>query len=292
MTNAMKQDKTHRMVTTMAGTQPRQEIMTITPALATRWLALNTKSNRNLSNTTVEAYASEMRAGRWQLTHQAIAFNQAGELIDGQHRLQAVVLSDTTIQAYVATGLSLEYNAPIDVGYARRPGQILHKSSRWVSIVRGLTLLESGNLSRSFKSTVGGIEEVGARHAAAIDAVLSAPHTHVLMGVLSACAWAWPLSQNKVLSFQTQLSTGELLERGDPAFALRNWMQAGRRTTYETLVAGCNALRYLLRNEKLQRIATAHGDTRDSLSGYAYLCGRRRTAKLPGTPTAEQVPSR
>ena len=49
--------------------------------------------------------ARDMKAGHWRLTHQGIAFDPAGVLIDGQHRLWAIVESDTTLLAWSAAAL-------------------------------------------------------------------------------------------------------------------------------------------------------------------------------------------
>lgn len=76
----------------------------ITPALALRWLTNNIR-NRPVSHDVVLAYARDMKNGEWQSTHQGIAFNDKDELIDGQHRLHAVVLSGCTIRMMVTFGL-------------------------------------------------------------------------------------------------------------------------------------------------------------------------------------------
>jgi hypothetical protein len=45
--------------------------------------------NRPLSMTMVQRYSRDMTAKRWPLFHQGVAFDHAGNLIDGQHRLAA-----------------------------------------------------------------------------------------------------------------------------------------------------------------------------------------------------------
>lgn len=62
--------------------------------------------NRPMQNKRVNQYAADMLAGRWILTHQGIAFDCEGNLIDGQHRLQAVVRSGKAVYMVVA------YNVP------------------------------------------------------------------------------------------------------------------------------------------------------------------------------------
>ena len=285
---------THRMITTLAGTEARIEIKTVTPEMAKKWLALNCKTNRKISIRTVEAYAREIKAGRWQLTHQAIAFNQTGELIDGQHRLSAVVLAKKAIKAYISTGLPLEYNAPIDQGYGRRVDQIMGKSPRYVSVIRGMFYLENANLGQSFKTQVGLIEELAHRHGTAVDQVMAkgvgADGIRVPAGFLSAAAYALPISPEKVLSFVQQVHTGELLVKHDPAHTIRRWfLQADRHSTKEILIASCNSLAFLLKGKPMIHVTAGRGDEREGVAGYLYLCQKRRVLKLPATPTADQA---
>jgi hypothetical protein len=78
--------------------------MDVTPAIATKWLKNNFR-NRPVSEDVVNAYARDMINGVWVPTHQGIAFNNKDELIDGQHRLLAVVKSGRTIRMMVTFGL-------------------------------------------------------------------------------------------------------------------------------------------------------------------------------------------
>src|SRR5438046_2404287 len=56
---------------------------------AEQWLAANT-ANRPLSRSTVRGFADAMRSGEWLVTHQGVAFDTDGVLVDGQHRLAAI----------------------------------------------------------------------------------------------------------------------------------------------------------------------------------------------------------
>lgn len=91
-----------KLVTELAGVKTRW--MDVTPAMAELWL-LNNFGNRKVSEDTVRTYAREMRNGKWLPTHQGIAFNDRDELIDGQHRLKAVALSECTVRMMVTFGM-------------------------------------------------------------------------------------------------------------------------------------------------------------------------------------------
>lgn len=101
------------------------EIISISPQLAAEWLAENTANNRKLSNTTVARYAADMVKGQWKITGEAIKFDTSGRLIDGQHRLSAVVMSRTTVSMAVIRGLDTEVISVIDTGRVRNGGDAL-----------------------------------------------------------------------------------------------------------------------------------------------------------------------
>ncbi len=76
----------------------------ITPAMATNWLK-NNFGNRPMKEDVVKAYARDMINKVWFATHQGIAFNDLDALIDGQHRLAAIVMSGVTVRMMVTFGL-------------------------------------------------------------------------------------------------------------------------------------------------------------------------------------------
>src|SRR5262245_41386859 len=82
----------------------RCQFMTVTPELAHAWLTSNVK-NRKLRDEVVKSYARDMVNGNWVITHQGVAFNDKHELIDGQHRLNAIVESGVPVMMLVTFGL-------------------------------------------------------------------------------------------------------------------------------------------------------------------------------------------
>lgn len=73
----------------------------ITPKMAQEMLEYNT-CNRPLSKNTVAKYAGMMKLNEWYLSHQALAFTEDENgrliLVDGQHRLAAVIQSGKSIK--------------------------------------------------------------------------------------------------------------------------------------------------------------------------------------------------
>lgn len=126
---------------------PQYSTVEVTPKKAEEWLQLNTQ-NRRVRARTVDFYAEQMRAGKWGLTGQPIIFSKKGELIDGQHRLHAVVQSGCTVKFTVAKNVENENFTKIDTGINRSAGDILHIagynfSSRMAAAVRVILVLET-----------------------------------------------------------------------------------------------------------------------------------------------------
>lgn len=79
-------------------------IETITPAKAKEYLSHN-MVNRLLNKARVDAYARTMKSGNWQLNGEAIRFNKNGELIDGQHRLNAIIKAGIPVSIVIMTDI-------------------------------------------------------------------------------------------------------------------------------------------------------------------------------------------
>ena len=94
------------------------QICTISPSLAKQMLETN-KNNRKVSKGRVKMYAEDMRNGKWKLNGQAISFYADKTLADGQHRLLAIIESNTPIRSLVITGLERDVMPTIDSGKER-----------------------------------------------------------------------------------------------------------------------------------------------------------------------------
>lgn len=99
-------------------------VRSITPALAQRWL--NTQHvNRSPRQTYVDQLAGAMERGEWELNGEAIVLDATGNLLDGQHRLLAVVQSGKTIRSVVVEGVDAKAFATIDSGRSRTLKDVL-----------------------------------------------------------------------------------------------------------------------------------------------------------------------
>lgn len=110
----------------MTDPSPTVHFVDVSPAMARQWLPKNVR-NRKLRPIAISRYRSDMIAGRWLFTGDAIRFDVAGNLLDGQHRLLALegCPENTRIRFLVITKLPTESQNVMDQGIRRTPGDQL-----------------------------------------------------------------------------------------------------------------------------------------------------------------------
>lgn len=91
----------------------------VTPEMANYWLQYCNTHNRRLNNNLVPAMVVDMLAGNWKLTFDPIWILN-GVLINGQHRLKAIVASGTSQYMIVYTGTDFDPSV-LDSGKVRSP---------------------------------------------------------------------------------------------------------------------------------------------------------------------------
>jgi hypothetical protein len=94
----------------------------VTPEMARAWLA-GAAPNRAISRATVDAYAFEMSQGKWRHTPVGIQFNPSGQLIDGRHRLSAIVASGVSVWMTVIRDVPADVSLVLDTGRIRKPSE-------------------------------------------------------------------------------------------------------------------------------------------------------------------------
>lgn len=91
----------------------------VTPQMAEEILLRNTV-NRPLRSGVVEKYARDMRNGEWERNGEAVKIAEDGTLLDGQHRLWAVIESGVKhVELLVLSGLPMSAIRTIDTGTPR-----------------------------------------------------------------------------------------------------------------------------------------------------------------------------
>lgn len=92
----------------------------VTPSVATEWLTRNTL-NRKLRPGVVARYAEDLRQGAWDSDIvDPIVFSEDDDLMNGQHRLAAILQSGVSITMWVQRGVATATQFVMDTGLPRR----------------------------------------------------------------------------------------------------------------------------------------------------------------------------
>lgn len=97
----------------------------VTPQQALQMLQHN-YGNRPLRKSFVDQYVDDILRGKWKLSHQGIAISKEGRLLDGQHRLTAIVESGISIQMVIARNVDEASFFVMDRGKTRSLRDILN----------------------------------------------------------------------------------------------------------------------------------------------------------------------
>jgi len=121
-------------------------IVSVTPSLAQQWLGNKADYQRKVSTATVKKYTKAMSIGAWQVTpSQTIAISSDGRVVDGQHRLYAVIAYGQPVMMAVCFNVDPGLFNVIDQGRARTLTQVaqmagLKYSSSWhIAAINSLT---------------------------------------------------------------------------------------------------------------------------------------------------------
>lgn len=267
--------------------------MQVTPEMAAIWLGANNTHNRSLRRSSVDAYARDILNGDWLLNHQGIAFDDQNTLIDGQHRLAAIVQTRATLMMLVSTGWpSKKVGAratvmdTVDRGLARTIADqlglqhsmtdarravgmatVLCKTCRGVSgtmrMTTPLALAIITEFAPGIKFSMARYVNVqGLRH----------------FSTLGAIAFAYMAHPKEITLFANSLYTGANLAPNSSALVLRNWLmnknnQSGGSDQFWLIRTVLQHCRLFLEEKEAQHINQG-GD------GLAYFTGKNE--KLVG----------
>ena len=101
----------------------KTEVRWVTPDVAKEMLKRNV-SNRKPSEKHIKFLSDEMTKGNWKFDGQPLRFSESGGLLDGQHRLFAIINSKTTQQFLIVAGIEVEAFKVMDTGRTRNGGDV------------------------------------------------------------------------------------------------------------------------------------------------------------------------
>ena len=255
----------------------------VTPEYAKELLLRNSK-NRSLSKSRVEAYSRAMRNGEWKLNGETIKVGKDGVLLDGQHRLQAVVEFGNPVNLLVALDLEPDIFDTVDQGRSRTRADVLNVAGcKYYIVAAAVTSLIVG-----FEKT-GRVQGFSAADAGTATEVLNRYNSDAeiqeIVKKIDSMTWCRAFLNLTITGFCmsefrkfdrdladkffNQLETGEGLNKYDPALALRSALMLNKASSKKytkamKIAMVFNVFRRFVKGESVKKIVvTFHQDERD-----------------------------
>ncbi len=250
------------------------ELIIVDPIKATQMLEKNTQ-NRNIDQKRVAQYAQDMKAGRWALNGSTIVIAEDGTLLDGQHRLRAVIEANVSIELLVVYNASKESIVTLDTGKTRTASNIMQIErsghSATAAMLTKLLLLHdfvdsnlspetcrmsvSNNALRSFYAERKEMIE----QAASVAEHGRHPFVKSHMGLAFCIIGSKTAHRDKLADFFETLKTGSLIGTRHPIMTLRNRLLENRMgvrvlSVQETLAAYIRVWNAFVRGKDLTTI--------------------------------------
>lgn len=263
----------------------KTKIIDVSPAMAERWLLKNI-INRPLYETTIAKYALDMKRGHWALNHQGICFDEDGNLIDGQQRLSAIVLSGKTIKIFVTHGMPITFQTKDNESEESYRTQLTIDGGKSRGIGDQLTLnfgIKNANLKAAIIRVIIEIciktshvalsaliiKQVYDLYQSEIESI-STGRKHVPRlinaAALGAMAFAAKPFKKEVLEFEEGYFSGVNLSKDSPILTYRNFMFNRDKGTFVTsgtgrktiMSHGLNCLKYYIAQEPLKKLISTN----------------------------------
>jgi hypothetical protein len=213
---------------------PSAKWETITPGIARSMLATS-PGNRSLREGSIARWANDIRQGRFAgLNGETIKVNDLGQLRDGHHRLNAIILAGMPVQMLVVRDIPDAMTRTIDAGHSRKPGDrlqmdgevrvnILAAALSWQYRYEGAVNVKEFPSRRAGRLVGDDIFAALEAHPKMRDAAKNQCHYPMVRRLLSPGQLAFCLYHTgKSVEFWARLNDGIGLMPGSPILALRN----------------------------------------------------------------------
>jgi hypothetical protein len=121
------------------------QIVDVTPEIARGLLESANYDNRKVKPVVVSKYAKTMSDGDWKFSPETISISKSGRLLNGQHRMLAVIASGVTCRFLFATGFDDDVFSVLDRGAVRTNADALGIDKRLSECAALLCRLKAGN---------------------------------------------------------------------------------------------------------------------------------------------------
>jgi hypothetical protein len=258
----------------------RYQQLTLTPKRAKELIDRSARlkfTQRSLSKAEVERYAQMMRVGDWKFNGDTIKISKRGAVIDGQHRLAAIVLADVPVRTAIAWDVPEETFDTIDRGKIRSFREILGiqgegSPQNLSTALMWLHLYEYRNMHKRYKRTAQDVMHCLERNPKlrqSVDFARNLSGTICSKGLIAFAHYIFrhTAKLSEVEEFFRRLSDGVMLKKGDPILVLRNRLidnkhrrlGRGKLRAVDILALMFKAWRHHLADEKIERLLWKQG---------------------------------
>lgn len=278
----------------------------ITPDRATKLLQ-DAPTNRNISWDAVKAFKTEILRGSWRTTHQGLGLDTEGRLVDGQHRLWAIIDANVAVPMNVTYGIPEDARTAIDKGRKRSVADelkmfkgVVHAKALVSHTTQCIKLYakyhEAGKVQIQTMPTLlewlDVFKEGIVWSTETFDTSSASPALR-RSAVAGSLAFAYRSNPDKIAAFGTKLRDGVNLTKHEPAWALRkallesSTVQRFGAQAFTDAVAAMKTLQAAyahLRNEQLSKIL-------EGTTGFNYFAKQyddSRKAKTLLKPWSEE----
>lgn len=202
----------------------------IGPEQAKEFLKHNTK-NRSVKERNVRYLSEQMKNGYWQVNGDAIRISETGVILDGQHRLHAIIKSRKEIPTLLIEGLKDDVFKTIDTGSRRSKSDVLKMCGHsYANQLSGSLPVVDAFLHGNLTNIFGNVLPVGNNEILElldkyieIKEYLRYVHIKILPSRVSlSFSYLFGLiSREKSETFFDQIEKGEGLTASDPVYHLR-----------------------------------------------------------------------
>lgn len=224
--------------------EPTAKIETITPEVAKKMLATNS-NNRNMSERSLNHYIRQIEEGQWEFNGDTIRFANDGTLLDGQHRLHAIIQTKKSLKCLIVRGLKKSVMSTIDTGKGRTIADHLKLQNRFNIHYYAATAAAIGIIFRFRKGKyVESHERMTPAEAISfveqnpgiLKSVQAANKTELVKlttpSIAISCHYLFTkVDKFKAEEFFDRLTTGENLGKSSPILKLRTALQGMRSAT-------------------------------------------------------------
>jgi hypothetical protein len=277
--------------------EPTSKFVKVTPDLARQWLSKQVPGeNRSLRPSVVKFYAAQIKEGRVEAYWQPLIFS-GDRLLDGQHRLHAIVMADKPVDVLVVRGVPESAMSVLDTGVSRKGSDVLSlhgaaNPNQAAAVVGHLIRLVASPGAAKTKTSNDEILEFYMREKSLVDWAILLPRAanpkKRNSRLTSAFAFAFKTNSQLVTDIAARFFGDEGLKSGTPLYALHRYVQGpvfpqeARGSGQMAMLKTMQAIQLTMQSKSLTKLITKEGGTAEAARLFFLPAWEKSAQKKAG----------